>query len=426
MDYLVSNVDALKNEKKVLEQQYLEIKSKGLNLNMARGKPSPEQLDLSMGMLDVINSSSDCHTALGTDCRNYGNVAGIDECKRLFGDVFEVDPQSVFVGGNASLTLMFDTISCFMTKSVYEDTQPWYEVKNRKFLCPVPGYDRHFGITGYYDFEMIPIPMFETGPDMDMVEKLVAEDDSIKGIWCVPKYSNPTGITYSDETVRRFAALKPAAKDFRIMWDNAYCIHDVTDTPDKLLNIVEECKKTGNEDLPILFCSTSKITFSGSGVAALSASETNMKFLLERYNFQTISYDKINMLRHAKFFDDYNGLLEHMQKHKEILAPKFKTVIDKLETQLKDTNTANWTNPNGGYFVSVNVLNGTAKRVVQLCKEAGVILTDAGATYPKGFDPNDSNIRIAPSFPTVVELESAMDVFCICAKIAALEKLLEK
>lgn len=426
MDYLVSNVNALKNEKKVLEQQYLEIKAKGLNLNMARGKPSPEQLDLSMGMLDVINSSSDCHTALGTDCRNYGNVAGIDECKRLFGDVFEVDPQSVFVGGNASLTLMFDTISCFMTKSVYEDTQPWYEVKNRKFLCPVPGYDRHFGITGYYDFEMIPIPMLETGPDMDMVEKLVAEDDSIKGIWCVPKYSNPTGITYSDETVRRFAALKPAAKDFRIMWDNAYCIHDVTDTPDTLLNIVEECKKTGNEDLPILFCSTSKITFSGSGVAALSASETNMKFLLERYNFQTISYDKINMLRHAKFFDDYNGLLEHMQKHKEILAPKFKTVIDKLETQLKDTNTANWTNPNGGYFVSVNVLNGTAKRVVQLCKEAGVILTDAGATYPKGFDPNDSNIRIAPSFPTVVELESAMDVFCICAKIAALEKLLEK
>lgn len=426
MDYLVSNVDALKNEKKVLEQQYLEIKSKGLNLNMARGKPSPEQLDLSMGMLDVINSSSDCHTALGTDCRNYGNVAGIDECKRLFGDVFEVDPQSVFVGGNASLTLMFDAISCFMTKSVYEDTQPWYEVKNRKFLCPVPGYDRHFGITGYYDFEMIPIPMLETGPDMDMVEKLVAEDDSIKGIWCVPKYSNPTGITYSDETVRRFAALKPAAKDFRIMWDNAYCIHDVTDTPDTLLNIVEECKKTGNEDLPILFCSTSKITFSGSGVAALSASETNMKFLLERYNFQTISYDKINMLRHAKFFDDYNGLLEHMKKHKEILAPKFKTVIDKLETQLKDTNTANWTNPNGGYFVSVNVLNGTAKRVVGLCKEAGVILTDAGATYPNGFDPNDSNIRIAPSFPTVEELESAMDVFCICAKIAALEKLLEK
>ena len=426
MNYLSSDFEALKNEEKVLRQQFEEIKAKGLNLNMARGKPSPEQLDLSMGMLDVINSSSDCHTALGTDCRNYGNVAGIDECKRLFGDVFEVDPQSVFVGGNASLTLMFDTISCFMTKAVYEDTLPWYEVKNRKFLCPVPGYDRHFGITGYYDFEMIPIPMLETGPDMDMVEKLVAEDDSIKGIWCVPKYSNPTGITYSDETVRRFAALKPAAKDFRIMWDNAYCIHDVTDTPDTLLNIVEECKKTGNEDLPILFCSTSNITFSGSGVAALSASETNMKFLLDRYNFQTISYDKINMLRHAKFFEDYNGLLEHMKKHQAILAPKFETVINALETQLKDTNTANWTNPNGGYFISVNVLNGTAKRVVELCKEAGVILTDAGATYPYGNDPDDSNIRIAPSFPTVGELESAMDVFCVCAKIAALEKLLNK
>jgi aspartate/methionine/tyrosine aminotransferase len=424
MDYLNCNKNQLSEELTRLQKEYDEIKAKGLNLNMARGKPSPEQLDLSMGMLDTITSQDDCHTALGTDCRNYGNVAGIDECKRLFGDVFGVEPDSVFVGGNASLTLMFDAISCFMTKSPYEDMKPWYEVKDRKFLCPVPGYDRHFGITGYYGFDMIPIPMSETGPDMDMVEKLVSTDPTVKGIWCVPKYSNPTGVTYSDETVRRLAALKPAAKDFRIMWDNAYCIHDVTDTPDTLLNIVDECKKTGNEDLPILFCSTSKITFSGSGVAALSASPLNYKFLLDRYNYQTISYDKINMLRHARFFEDYNGLLEHMQKHKAILQPKFNVVTSKLAEQLGDTGIAKWTNPNGGYFVSVDVMNGTAKRVVALCKEAGVVLTGAGATYPYGVDPQDSNIRIAPSFPSVAELSDAMDVFCVCAKLAACELLM--
>lgn len=423
MNYLNADLNALECEKKQLLDKFAQVKAKNLDLNMARGKPSPKQLDLSLGMLDVINSDSDCHTHLGTDCRNYGNVAGIDECKELFGDLLGVEPQYVFVGGNASLTLMFDTISCFMTKAIYEDTVPWYEVKNRKFLCPVPGYDRHFGITGYYGFEMIPIPMDENGPDMDMVEDLVSKDDSIKGIWCVPKYSNPTGITYSDKTVKRFAALKPAAKDFRIMWDNAYCVHDVTDTPDTLLNIVEECKKTGNVDLPILFTSTSKITFSGSGVAALAASETNYNFLLERYNYQTISYDKINMLRHAKFFEDYNGVLAHMQKHKKILKPKFEMVLTKLEEQVKDTGIASWTNPNGGYFVSVNVLPGTAKRVVALCKEAGVTLTGAGATYPNGNDPQDSNIRIAPSYPSVEELRDAMDIFCVCAKIAAIEKL---
>ncbi len=426
MDYKNCSENLLAEEMKDLRQQFEKIKAKGLNLNMARGKPSPEQLDLSMGMLDVITSESDCHTFLGTDCRNYGNVAGIDECKHLFADMFGVDYKSVFVGGNASLTLMFDAISCFMTKSPYKDTKPWYEVKDRKFLCPVPGYDRHFGITGYYGFEMIPIPMLETGPDMDMVEDLVSKDSSVKGIWCVPKYSNPTGITYSDETVRRFAALKPAAKDFRIMWDNAYCIHDVTDTPDTLLNIVEECKKTGNEDLPILFCSTSKITFSGSGVAALSASPLNYSFLLDRYHFQTISYDKINMLRHARFFKDYEGLLNHMEKHKAILKPKFQIVVNKLTNELGDKNIASWTNPNGGYFISVDVFPGTAKRVVELCKEAGVILTGAGSTFPNDNDPQDSNIRIAPSFPNLQELDEAMDIFCICTKLAACEKLIEK
>ncbi|MBQ2470561.1 MAG: aminotransferase, partial [Ruminococcus sp.] len=291
---------------------------------------------------------------------------------------------------------------------------------------PVPGYDRHFGITGYYGFEMIPVPMTEDGPDMDMVEELVASDDSIKGIWCVPKYSNPQGITYSDETVRRFAALKPAAKDFRIMWDNAYCIHDVTDTPDELLNIMDACKEAGNEDMPILFCSTSKITFPGAGVAAMAASENNMKVFTERYNFEVISYDKLNMLRHVKYFGNYQGVLDHMKKHKEVLQPKFEIVLNALETELAPTATAQWTKPNGGYFVSVDVLPGTAKRVVELCKEAGVVLTGAGATYPLGKDPKDSNIRIAPSFPPNSELEQAMEIFCICAKLAACEKLINQ
>ena len=360
------------------------------------------------------------------DCRNYGILKGIDECRQLFAEILGVEKENVMVGGSSSLNMMFDTISCMMTKPIVEGCKPWYEVENRKFLCPVPGYDRHFGITGYYGFEMIPVPMTEDGPDMDMVEELVASDDSIKGIWCVPKYSNPQGITYSDETVRRFAALKPAAKDFRIMWDNAYCIHDVTDTPDELLNIMDACKEAGNEDMPILFCSTSKITFPGAGVAAMAASENNMKVFTERYNFEVISYDKLNMLRHVKYFGNYQGVLDHMKKHKEVLQPKFEIVLNALETELAPTATAQWTKPNGGYFVSVDVLPGTAKRVVQLCKEAGVVLTGAGATYPLGKDPKDSNIRIAPSFPPNSELEQAMEIFCICAKLAACEKLINQ
>jgi DNA-binding transcriptional MocR family regulator len=330
------------------------------------------------------------------------------------------------VGGSSSLNMMFDAIACMMTAPIVQGCKPWYEVKDRKFLCPVPGYDRHFGITQYFGFEMIPVPMDENGPDMDMVEKLVAEDDSIKGIWCVPKYSNPTGITYSDETVRRFAALKPAAKDFRIMWDNAYCIHDVTDTPDTLLNIMDECAKHGNEDLPILFCSTSKITFAGAGVAAMAASDANMNVFYEKYKYQVISFDKLNMLRHVKFFKNYDGVMEHMQKHKAVLKPKFEVVVDALNAELGGSNIASWTNPNGGYFVSVDVFEGTAKRVVSLCKEAGVVLTGAGATYPLGIDPQDKNIRIAPSFPPVEELKTAMEVFCVCTKLAACEKILGK
>ena len=426
MEYLNCSAQELEKEYASLKKQYENEKGKGLSLNMARGKPGKAQLDLSLGMLDVINSSSEFVGADSMDCRNYGILKGIDECRRLFAEILGVDKENVMVGGSSSLNMMFDTISCMMTKPIAEGCKPWYEVENRKFLCPVPGYDRHFGITGYYGFEMIPVPMTEDGPDMDMIEELVASDDSIKGIWCVPKYSNPQGITYSDETVRRFAALKPAAKDFRIMWDNAYCIHDVTDTPDELLNIMEACKETGNEDMPILFCSTSKITFPGAGVAAMAASEKNMKVFTERYNYEVISYDKLNMLRHVKYFGNYQGVLDHMKKHKEVLQPKFEIVLNALDKELAPTATAQWTKPNGGYFVSVDVLPGTAKRVVQLCKEAGVVLTDAGATYPLGKDPKDSNIRIAPSFPPNSELEQAMEIFCICAKLAACEKLINQ
>lgn len=426
MGYNDCSRENLENEYSALLKQYEDIKGKGLNLNMARGKPGKEQLDLSLPMLDVLNSESAFVGEDGIDCRNYGLLDGISECRKLFGEMLGVNSDSVMVGGCSSLNMMFDTISCMMTKPIVDGCKPWHEVNNRKFLCPVPGYDRHFGITQYFDFEMMPIPMDENGPDMDMIEQLVSEDDSIKGIWCVPKYSNPQGITYSDETVKRFAALKPAAKDFRIMWDNAYCIHDINDNPDTLLNIVDECKKTGNEDLPILFCSTSKITFPGAGVAAMATSKNNMKVFREKYNYQVISYDKLNMLRHALYFKNYQGVLEHMQKHKAILKPKFDIVLNTLYSELKNTGIASWTNPNGGYFVSVNVLNGTAKRVVELCKNAGVVLTGAGATYPLGNDPDDSNIRIAPTFPPNDELSTAMDVFCICAKLAACEKLLAK
>ena len=393
---------------------------------MARGKPGKAQLDLSLPMLDLLDSKSDFVGVDGVDCRNYGILEGITECRKLFADILGVDYSKVMIGGCSSLNMMFDTISCMMTKPIVGGCKPWYEVKNRKFLCPVPGYDRHFGITEYFGFEMINIPMDENGPDMDLVEKLVAEDDSIKGIWCVPKYSNPTGITYSDETVRRFAALKPAAKDFRIIWDNAYCIHDITDTPDTLLNIMDECIKNGNEDLPIMFCSTSKITFPGAGVAAMAASDANMNVFWKRYNYQVISYDKLNMLRHVQYFKNYEGVLEHMKKHKAILKPKFDIVLNSLESEIKPCNIAEWSNPNGGYFVSIDVFKGTANRVVSLCKQAGVILTGAGATYPLGNDPDDKNIRIAPTFPPNDELEQAMEVFCICVKLAACEKILGK
>ncbi len=426
MDYLNSSAQELEREYQALKKKYEEVKSKGLNLNMARGKPGKEQLDISNGMLSVLDENTDFVGKDGMDIRNYGILDGITECRELFAQILKVEAKNVMVGGSSSLNMMFDTITHMMLNPVAEGCKPWCEVKDRKFLCPAPGYDRHFGITKYYGFEMIPVPMTEDGPDMDVVEELVKNDDSIKGIWCVPKYSNPQGITYSDETVRRFASLKPAAKDFRIIWDNAYCVHDINDTPDTLLNIFDECAKQGSEDMVLEFCSTSKITFPGAGVAAMAASDNNIKIFKERYNYEIISYDKVNMLRHVKFFGDYNGVMEHMQKHKAILQPKFEIVLSTLKNELEPVGIGEWTNPNGGYFVSIDVLDGTAKRVVQLCKDAGVVLTGAGATYPLGLDPKDSNIRIAPTFPPNSELKVAIDVFCTCVKLAACEKLLEK
>lgn len=422
MQYIEYTPEQREAELASVRQQFEEIKAMGLKLNMARGVPSVDQLKLSLPILDILHKDADCTAEDGTDCRNYGVMDGIPECKRLMADMLGVSPEMVMVGGNSSLNMMFDTISCFMNTPVVPGTPAWSLVPDRKFLCPVPGYDRHFGVTEYFGFEMIPVPMDENGPDMDIVEELV-KDPTVKGIWCVPKYSNPSGISYSDEVVRRIAALQPAAKDFRVMWDNAYCIHDLSDDGDEILNIFEECEKTGNIDLVIEFGSTSKITFPGSGIAAMAASENNMKVIKNKYKFQTIGYDKLNMLRHVRFFGDFEGMKAHMKKHAEVLRPRFDIVVNKLGENLDEFGIIRYNRPRGGYFVCVDVLDGTAKRVVELCKEAGVNLTGAGATYPYGNDPHDSNIRIAPSFPTLEDLSKAMDVFCVCTRLAALEKL---
>lgn len=422
MNYLNMSKSELTQQLEQLQDEYKKYRDMGLKLDMSRGKPGAEQLNLSEGLLKTIVSNDDCKTADGLDCRNYGVLTGIPEIKEMFAELLGVEENEIMVGGNSSLNMMFDTVSAMMTANVNGGT-PWAKLDKVKWLCPAPGYDRHFGITEYFGIEMITVPMTSQGPDMDMVEELVSNDSSIKGIWCVPKYSNPQGITYSDETVTRFAKLKPAADDFRIIWDNAYAIHDIAEQGDTLLNIMDECKKYGNEDLPIIFASTSKITFPGAGVACMAASEKNMKFFLKKYTIQTIGYDKLNMLRHVKFFGNYQGLLAHMQKHRAVLEPRFKAVTDKLDAELSGLGIAQWVNPKGGYFVSVDVLEGCAKRVVQLCKDAGVVLTGAGATYPYGKDPKDSNIRLAPTLPPVEELEIAMNLFCLSTKIAALEKL---
>ncbi len=422
MKYMDYTPEMRAEELSAVWQQYDEIKALGLKLNMARGVPSPDQLALSLPMLDILNKDADCTAEDGTDCRNYGSMEGIPECKRLMAGMLDCKPEMVMVGGNSSLNMMFDTIACFMNKPVVPGTPAWSLVPDRKFLCPVPGYDRHFSVTEYFGFTMITVPTDENGPDMDAVEELV-KDPSVKGMWCVPKYSNPTGISYSDEVVRRIAALQPAAKDFRVMWDNAYCIHDLTDDGDQILNIFDECEKTGNVDLVIEFASTSKITFPGAGVAAMAASENNMKIIKNKYKFQTIGFDKLNMLRHVRFFGDFEGMKAHMKKHAEVLRPRFDIVIGKLSENLDGLGVIRYNKPRGGYFVSVDVFDGTAKRVVELCREAGVNLTGAGATYPYGNDPYDSNIRIAPSFPSLEDLRKAMDVFCVCVRLAALERL---
>lgn len=415
---------ALCDEKSKLLEQYKKFMDMGLKLDMSRGKPSSDQLDISMPMLDVIGSTSDYKTADGVDCRNYGLNYGIPEAKELFSQLMQVAPENIIVGGNSSLNMMFDTISCFMTHGVCGN-EPWIKQGEIKFLCPVPGYDRHFAITEYYNIKMINIPMNNDGPLMDMVEDLVSKDAKIKGIWCVPKYSNPGGITYSDEVVKRFAKLSPKASDFRIFWDNAYAVHDIYNTSDHLLSVMDECKKNNNEDLPIIFTSTSKISFPGAGVAALAASPNNLRTLKQRYSKQIISYDKINQLRHIRFFKDLNGIKSHMDKHKAIIEPKFRAVLDKLNMEFSDNKIIKWSNPRGGYFISVELLDGCAKRVVELCKEAGVTLTQAGATFPYLKDPKDSNIRIAPTYPPVDELNLAMELFCVCVKLASIEKILK-
>lgn len=415
------NKQELLDEKKEILKKYENFKKKKLKLDMSRGKPSAQQLDLSMDMLSSINSNTDC-VINGTDYRNYGILEGIPELRSLFGEIMGVNAENVIVGGNSSLNMMFDTISCFMTHGV-NNCEPWLKQGKIKFLCPSPGYDRHFAITEYFGMELIPIKMNHDGPDMETIEKLVSRDDKVKGIWCVPKYSNPQGITYSDEVVKRLSRLKPAAKDFKIFWDNAYCVHDLTDDEVELLNIAEECKKNNNEELPIIYCSTSKITFPGAGIAAMACFGNTKEVIKRKYFFQTISYDKLNQLRHFKFLKNLQNIKSHMKKHKEILKPKFDYVIKKLTEEFGENSIISWEEPKGGYFISVDVMQGCAKRVVELCKEAGVIITSAGATYPYGKDEKDSNIRLAPSYPPMDELIEAMDLFCLCVKYAALEKL---
>lgn len=406
-----------------LEEKFKTEQAKGLSLNMARGKPGISQLAISMPMLDAVNKDSDMNTLLGNDTRNYGDWDGIGECRQLMADMMEVKKANVIVCGNSSLNIMYDTVMRSMAMGVNGLT-PWCKLDKVKFLCPVPGYDRHFKITELFGIEMIPVPLGEDGPDMDMVEQYVNNDDAVKGIWCVPKYSNPTGITYSDEVVRRFANLKPKAEDFRIFWDNAYCIHYIfEDTQDKILNILEECEKAGNPNMVYVFASTSKVSFPGSGVSAIATSLENMEYIKKFMTTQIIGHDKINQLRHVRFFKNIDGLNAHMKKHADLIRPKFEAVLDILEAELSGLGIGSWTKPRGGDFISFNSMPGCAKAIVAKCKELGLVLTGAGATYPYGKDPDDSNIRIAPTFPTPEEMAEAAKMFTICVKLASVEKL---
>lgn len=417
--------DALREEQAKVIKQYRKYVDKGLALDMSRGKPDTAQIDLSQEMLGVINTPEDCISEAGIDCRNYGLLDGIPEAKRIFSDLMSIQPGNIIVLGNSSLNIMYDTMARAMLYGVYGSPRPWCREEKVKFLCPCPGYDRHFAICESLGIEMINVPMTPTGPDMDMIERLAASDSSIKGVWCVPKYSNPEGITYSDETVRRFARLKTAAPDFRIFWDNAYMVHSLYDEDDKLLNLFNEAELAGNADKVFIFASTSKITFPGSGVAVMAASTNNIDQIKSILTVQTIGADKLNMMRHVKFFRDADGVRAHMKKHAELIRPKFEIVLDAFERELGGLGIADWTKPRGGYFISLNVLDGCATKVFDLADGAGVKLTTVGATFPYGIDPRDRNLRIAPTYPTEENLTLAVNILCLCVRLACITKLLD-
>lgn len=423
--YQEMSKEQLLQEKTALEAEYAKIKEMGLSLDMSRGKPAAEQLDLSMGILDTVDAKSVVKSENGTDLRNYGVLDGIPEAKKLIGDMVGAKPENVIVYGNSSLNIMYDQIARAEIFGICGNT-PWSKLDKVKFLCPVPGYDRHFAITEEFGIEMINIPMTEDGPDMDMVEQYVNNDAAVKGIWCVPKYSNPQGVVYSDETVRRFANLKPAAADFRIFWDNAYVVHHLyEDNQAQILNILDECEKAGNPDIVFQFCSTSKVSFPGAGIAAISASAANIADIKKKLTIQTIGHDKINQLRHVKFFKDQKGIQEHMMKQAAIIRPKFEMVEEMLTEEIASRGIGSWMNPLGGYFISFEALEGCAKKIVEKCKEAGVVLTGAGSPYPYKKDPKDSVIRIAPTYPSMDELKEAAKVFTVVVRLVSVDKLLE-
>lgn len=413
---------ALKNE---LTIKFNEYKNDAVKLDMARGKPGADQLAITEDMLKSVSLNDDCILPDGTDCRNYGGLDGLYECRQLFAKAFGIKAENIIVGGNSSLNMMYDTIARAFSFGFYNSVRPWSKEDKIKFLCPVPGYDRHFAICELFGIEMINIPMNSDGPDMKLVKEYVENDDSVKGIWCVPKYSNPSGIVYSDDVIRAFASLKPKASDFRLFWDNAYAIHDLYDEI-KILDILSECEKSGNPDMPIMFASTSKVTFPGAGVAFLASSLNNINQFKSIMTIQTIGPDKLNQLRHIRYFKDENGIYEHMKRHANILRPKFEAVLNTLESELGNTGIATWTSPRGGYFISFDSMKGCAKKIYDKCIEAGLTLTNAGATFPYGKDPDDSNIRIAPSFPDVVQLTAAVERFVVCVKLVSIEKILSE
>ncbi len=413
-------------EKERLEKKYEEFKARDLHLDITRGKPSARQLDISEAMLGIITKNSECLTEDGTDCRNYGLPSGLPQMREFMGKIAGAPAAQTVVCGNASLNIMFDTVSRGFTHG-FAGCIPWGKLDKIKFLCPAPGYDRHFAVTEYFNVEMINVPMTPEGPDMDMVEELVSADELIKGIWCVPKYSNPQGITYSDETVRRFANLKPAARDFRIFWDNAYGLHHIYNEPekqDKLLNIIEECERAGNPDHVFVFCSTSKITYAGAGISAIASSVNNIKEITGHIKYQTIGPDKMNQLRHINFLKDFDTLKNHMKKQADLVRPSFETVYEILHRELDGLGIADWTEPNGGYFICFEAQEGCAAAIVKTAKEAGLALTDAGSVYPYHKDPRDAYIRIAPTMPTLSELRTAVELFALCVKLVSANKLL--